>query len=46
MSYISIPFDGGTEMVYREWVDDGKLENPEPQSTLEKLKQILESKEI
>ena len=46
MEYILTAVDGGTEIMYREWVDGGELGAPEPQSTLERLKQVLEGKEV
>lgn len=34
---------GHTEFTYTEWEDSGKLENPLPESAINKLKELIES---
>lgn len=41
--YIYIPSSDGTELTYEEWSDSGELSDVELQSTLEKLKSVLEN---
>lgn len=42
-TYIPSLNGGGTDVIYEEWVENGELENLEPQSTMEKLKFVLEN---
>ncbi len=41
----SISPDGGTKLVYHEWVTNGKIDEPFTQNTLNRLKLILEEKQ-